>query len=54
MSLLIKEETEQALSGKQDSILNYMPRIYVNDIPTGKPGPLEGRAPGLVPRLSIT
>ena len=33
--------------------LNYMPSIYGNDIPTGKPGPLDGRAPGLVPRLSL-
>ena len=33
--------------------LNYMPRIYGNDIPTGKPGSLDGRAPGLVPRLSV-
>ena len=33
--------------------LSYMPSIYGNNIPTGKPGPLDGRAPGLVPRLSI-
>ena len=28
--------------------LSYMPSIYGNDIPTGKPDP------GLVPRLSVT
>ena len=45
MYVYVKEETEQALSWKQDSILGrtvdfgYMPRIYGNDIPTGKPGP---------------
>ena len=33
--------------------LSYMPSIYGNDIPTGKPEPLDGRAPGLLPRLSI-
>ena len=34
--------------------LSYMPSIYGNDIiPTGKAGPLEGRAPGLIPRLSV-
>ena len=33
--------------------LSYMPSTYENDIPTGKPGPLDRRAPGLVPRLSI-
>ena len=33
--------------------LSYMPSIYGNDIPTGKPGPLDGRAPGLVPRLCV-
>jgi len=27
--------------------LSYVPSIYGNDIPIGKPGPLEGRAPGL-------
>ena len=41
----MKEEIEQALSWKQDSILarmwtlSYMPSIYGNDIPAGKPGP---------------
>ena len=34
--------------------LSCMPRIYGNDIPTGKPGPLGGRAPGFTPRLSVT
>ena len=34
--------------------LIYMPSIYVNDIPTGKPDSRDGRAPGLIPRLSIT
>ena len=33
--------------------LSSMPSIYGNDIPTGKSGPLDGRAPGLVPRLSV-
>ena len=31
--------------------LSYMSSIYGNDIPAGKPGPLDGTAPGLVPRL---
>ena len=41
---LFKEETEQALSWKQDSILDrtvdfeLYPSIYGNDIPTWKPG----------------
>ena len=30
--------------------LSYMPSIYGNDIPTN---PLDGRAQGLIPRLSI-
>ena len=33
--------------------LSSMPSIYGNNTPTGKPGPLDGRAPGLVPRLSV-
>ena len=33
--------------------LSYMPCIFGNDIPTGKPGPLDGRAPELIPRLSV-
>ena len=33
--------------------LSYMPSIYGNNIPTGKSGPLDGRAPGLVPRFSV-
>ena len=32
--------------------LSCMFSIY-GDIPTGKPDPLDGRAPGLVPRLSV-
>ena len=48
---MLKEEIEQALSQEQDSILgwtvdfdcglgrDYMPSIYGNNIPTGKPGP---------------
>ena len=31
--------------------LSYMPSIYGNNIPTGKPDPQDGRAPVLVPRL---
>ena len=34
--------------------LSYVTSIYGNDIQTGKPDPLEGRSPGLVPRLSFT
>ena len=33
--------------------LSYMPSIYGNDIPTGKQGPPDGRAPGPIPRFSI-
>ena len=33
--------------------LSYMPSIYGNDISTGKPGALDGRAPAFVPRLSV-
>ena len=33
--------------------LSYMPSIYRNYIPTRKPGSLDGRAPGLVLRLSV-
>ena len=33
--------------------LSYMPSIYGNNIPTEKLDPPEGRAPGLVPRLSV-
>ena len=32
--------------------LSSIPSVYGNDISTGKPG-LGGRAPGLVPRLSV-
>ena len=34
--------------------LSCMPTIYRSDIPIGKPDPLDGRAPGLIPRLSVT
>ena len=34
--------------------LSYMPNIYGNDIPTGKPDAQDVRAPGLIPRLSPT
>ena len=34
--------------------LSYMLTIYGNDIPTGKPDPQDGRAPGLIPRPSDT
>ena len=33
--------------------LSYVPSIYGNNISTGKPGPVDGRTPGLIPRLSI-
>ena len=33
--------------------LSYVPSIYGNNIPTGKPDLLDGRTPGLIPRLSI-
>ena len=33
--------------------LSYTPSICGNNIPTGKPGPLDGRAPGLILRLSV-
>ena len=36
-----------------DWTLSYMPSIYGNDIPTGKQGPPDGRAPGPIPRFSI-
>lgn len=36
-----------------DQTLSYMPRIYGNNIPTRKPGPSDGRAPGPIPRFSI-
>ena len=35
--------------------LSYMPSIYGNNIATGKPDPPpDGRAPGLIPRLSVS
>ena len=52
----MKEETEQALSWKQDFILGRTVDFELfaqYDLPTGKPGPLDGGAPGLVPRLSV-
>ena len=36
-----------------DWTLSYMPSIYGNNIPTGKPDPPDARAPELVPRLSL-
>ena len=29
--------------------LSYVPSIYGNDVPSGKPDPLDARAPGLIP-----
>ena len=56
----MKEETDvtgsilkAGLHLAPDWTLSYMPGIYGNNIPTGKPGPLDGRAPGLVPRLFV-
>ena len=37
-----------------DWTLSYMSRIYGSDVSTGKPDPLDGRAPELIPRLSVT
>ena len=34
--------------------LSYMPSIYGNDVPTGKPESLDARAPGLISRHSVT
>jgi len=43
----VKEETEQVLSWKQDSILGRtVPSIYGNDMPTGKPGPWKEEPQG--------
>ena len=58
MCLKVKEETEQALESRTPTwaglwTLSYMPSIYGKDIPTEKPDPLDGKALGLVPRLSI-
>ena len=36
-----------------DCRLSWTPSIYGNGIPNGKPGPLDGRTPGFVPRLSV-
>ena len=52
MEILLKEETEQALSWKQDSILGRTVdfELYAqylrNDIPTGKPGPQKEEPQG--------
>ena len=58
--VLRKEETENRLHLESRTpswaglwTRSYMPSIYGNNIPTGKPGPPDGRAPGLVPRLSV-
>ena len=55
----MKEETNRTGSWKQDSFLGrtvdfelYAPYLW-NDIPIGNPAPLEGPAPGLLPRLSV-
>ena len=52
-----RKHAEQAPSRKQESILgwtvSYTPSTYETDLLTGKPGPPDGRAPGLIPRLSI-
>ena len=60
IEMTLKEETDitgsilkAGLHLGPDWTLSYMPSIYGNDIPTGKPGPLDARAPGLVPRLSV-
>ena len=47
-----RKQTEQAPSWARLWTLNYIPSIYGNNIPTGKADPQDGRAPGLVPRLS--
>ena len=56
----MKEETDRTGSIlKQDSILGQTVdfELYAqylgNDIPNGKPGPWDGRTPGLIPRLSV-
>ena len=49
----LKEESEQALSWKQDSILGWtvdfelFAQYYGNNIPTGKPGPPRRKSPTL-------
>ena len=56
--MILKEETDRTgsilkagLHLGPDWTLSYMPSIYGNNIPTGKPDPPDGKAPGLVPRL---
>ena len=51
MCLKVKEETEQALESRTPTwaglwTLSYMPSIYGNDIPTGKPGPQKEEPQG--------
>ena len=60
MDMILKEETDRTgsilkagLHLGPDWTLSYMPSIYGNDIPTGKQGPPDGRAPGPIPRFSI-
>ena len=60
-SIILKKETDRrgsilkaGLHLGSDCGLWAMPGIYGNDIPTEKPDPPNGRAQGLVPRLSIT
>ena len=55
---IMKEETEQALESRTPSwarlsTFSYVSSIYENNIPTRKPGPPDGRTPGLIPRFSI-
>ena len=56
----MKEETDRtgSIESRTPSwaglwTLSYMPGIYGNDIPTGKTDHPDGRAPGLIPRLSV-
>ena len=56
----MKEETDRtgSIESRTPSwaglwTLSYMSSIYGNDIPTGKPEPLDGRAPGHVPTKRI-
>ena len=55
--MILKEETEQALSWKQDSILgqtvDFEPSIYEHDIPTGKPGPQKEEPRGSPSPISV-
>ena len=56
----MKEETDRTDSILKaelhiglDCGLSYMPSIYGNNIPAGKPDPPGGRDPGFIPRLSL-